>query len=62
METTISSLGYIGRRVGTWCLRVQVYYILTQNQYYDYYGPQPKYLIIGYLDPLRYVRLGPKGA
>ena len=35
-------------------LRVQVpnNYILTQNLYYNYYYSKPKYLIIGYLDPL----------
>ena len=35
-------------------LRVQVpnNHILTQNQYYNYYYPKPKYLIIGYMDPL----------
>ena len=35
-------------------LRVQVPYnhILTQNLYYNYYYPKPKYLIIVYLDPL----------
>ena len=35
-------------------LRVQVpnNRILTQNLYYNYYYPNPKYLIIGYLDPL----------
>ena len=35
-------------------LRVQVpnIQILTQNLYYNYYDPKPKYLIIGYLDPL----------
>ena len=27
-------------------------HILTQNLYYKYYYPKPKYLIIGYLDPL----------
>ena len=27
-------------------------HILTQNLYYNYYYPKPKYLIIGYLDPL----------
>ena len=34
-------------------LRVQVpnNHILTQNLYYNYYYPNPKYLIIGYLDP-----------
>ena len=26
---------------------------LTQNQYYKYFNPKPKYLIIGYLDPKR---------
>ena len=37
-----------------WSLRVQVpnNHILTQNLYYNYYYPKPKYLIIGYLDPL----------
>ena len=35
-------------------LRVQVSnnHILTQNQYYNYYYPKPKYLIIGYMDPV----------
>ena len=35
-------------------LRLQVAnnHILTQNLYYNYYDPKPKYLIIGYLDPL----------
>ena len=35
-------------------LRVQVpnNHILTQNQYYNSYYPNPKYLIIGYMDPL----------
>ena len=34
--------------------RVQVpnNHILTQNLYYNYYCPNPKYLIIGYMDPL----------
>ena len=34
--------------------RVQVLnnHILTQNLYYNYYYQNPKYLIIGYLDPL----------
>ena len=38
-------------------LRVQVpnNHILTQNLYYNYYYPKPKYLIIGYLDPLGYL-------
>ena len=35
-------------------LRVQVpnNHILTQNQYHNYYYPEPKYLTIGYMDPL----------
>ena len=35
-------------------LRVQVpnNHILTQNLYYYNYSPKPKYLIIGYMDPL----------
>ena len=35
-------------------LRVQVpnNHILPQNLYYNYYYPKPKYLIIGYMDPL----------
>ena len=35
-------------------LRVQVpnNHILTQNMYYNYYYPNPKYQIIGYMDPL----------
>ena len=35
-------------------LRVQVpnNHILTQNLYYQYYYPNPKYLTIGYMDPL----------
>ena len=35
-------------------LRVQVpnNHIPTQNLYYNYYYPNPKYLIIGYMDPL----------
>ena len=35
-------------------IRVQVpnNHILAQNQYYNYYYPKTKYLIIGYLDPL----------
>ena len=34
-------------------LRVQVpnNHILTQNLYYNYYYPNPKYPIIGYMDP-----------
>ena len=33
--------------------RVQVpnNHVLTQNVYYDYYYPKPRYLIIEYLDP-----------
>ena len=26
-------------------------HILAQSQYYNYYYPKPKYLIIGYMDP-----------
>ena len=26
--------------------------MLTQNLYYNHYYPNPKYLIIGYMDPL----------
>ena len=35
-------------------LRVQVpnNHILAQNQYYNYYYPKPKYLVIGYMDSL----------
>ena len=35
-------------------LRVQVpnNHTLIQNLYYEYYYPNPKYLIIGYMDPL----------
>ena len=35
-------------------LRLQVpnNHILTQNLYYSYYSPKPKYPIIGYLDPV----------
>ena len=35
-------------------LRVQVpnNHVLTQNLYYNSYYPNPKYLIIGYMDPL----------
>ena len=40
-------------------LRVQVpnNHIPTQNLYYRYYYPNPKYLIIGYMDPLGMDRL-----
>ena len=35
-------------------LRVQVsnYHIPTQDVYYNYCFPNPKYLVIGYMDPL----------
>ena len=41
------SWGYIS-------LRVQVCnnHILTRNLYYNHYYPNPKHLIIGYMDPL----------
>ena len=37
-------------------LRVQVpnNHILTQNLYYNYFYQNPKYLIIGYMDPVGY--------
>ena len=39
-------------------LRVQVpnSYILAQNLYHNYYYLKPKYLTIGYMDPLGYLR------
>ena len=39
---------------GSLSLRVQVpnNHILAQNLYYNCYYPEPKYLIIGYMDPL----------
>ena len=40
-------------------LRVQVphnHVILTQNLYNNNYCPKPKYLIVGYMDPLGNVR------
>ena len=42
-------------------LRVQVpnNHILTLNLYYNYYYPNPKYLIIGYMDPLGKDMWGP---
>ena len=39
-------------------LRVQVphnHNILTQNLYQNYYDPNPKYPIVGYMDPLGYI-------
>ena len=41
-------------------LRVQVpdNHILTQNLDYNYYYPDPKYLIIGYMDPLGIMKSG----
>ena len=46
--------GWVGPAADTLSLKVQVLnnHILTQNLYYNYYYPKPKYLIIGYLDPL----------
>ena len=46
-----------GQPMAVVSLRVQVRnnYILTQNLYYNYYYPKPKYLIIGYLDPLGFL-------
>ena len=39
---------------GVLTLRVQVHtnHILTQNLYYNFDSPNPKYLILGYMDPL----------
>ena len=46
----------IGLRVRYIALRVQVpnNHIRTQNLYCNYYYPDPKYLIIGYMDRLGY--------
>ena len=44
----------LGHRLGvSLSVRVPINHILTQNLYYDSYYPKPKYLITGYLDPLR---------
>ena len=32
-------------------------HILTHNLYYNYYSPNPKYLILGYMDPKPYIPL-----
>ena len=49
-------VGFTSRGLAGGCesLRVQVpnNHILTQNLYHNYYYPNPKYLIIGYMDPL----------
>ena len=52
-STSRSALAW-GTKLLDVTLRVQVpnNHILTQNQYYNYYYPKPKYLIIGYMDPL----------
>ena len=44
-------------------LKVQIpnNHILTQNQYYNYYYPNTKYPIIGYLDPLGLLFVKPVG-
>ena len=49
----IMGLGLLFYILLEFTLRVQVpnRHILTQNLYYNYYYPEPKYLIIGYLDP-----------
>ena len=53
----ILSLGFrvygLGFRVFFFMVRVQVpnNHILTPNLYYNYYCPDPKYPIIGYMDP-----------
>ena len=53
---------YMGliKKMETTSLRVQVpnNHILTPNLYYSYYYPKPKYLIIGYLDPLGLIIIG----
>ena len=43
----------VGFRAFSNSLRVQVpsNHILTQNHNYNYYYPNPKYLITGYMDP-----------
>ena len=56
-STSPDSLGFVGRlnlSLGYITLRVQVpnNHVLTQNQYYNPYYPNPKYLIVGYMDPL----------
>ena len=42
-------------------LRIQVpnHHILTQNLYDNYYYPKPKYLIMGYRDPLGKIQTEP---
>ena len=40
--------------------KYQISTYLPQNLYYDYYYSKPKYLIIGYLDPLGKWTLNPK--
>ena len=49
-STYIGPFGALGNLVS---LRVQVPndHILPQNLYYNYYYTNPKYLIIGYMDP-----------
>ena len=61
LGTTICSLPHPSGKPLASCtprlsLRVQVpnNHILTQNLYYNHYYPKPKYLIIGYLDPLAF--------
>ena len=45
--------------LNSFSLRVTVpnNHILTQNLYYNYYYPNPKYLIIGYMDTKPYISL-----
>ena len=40
--------------MGTLFVQVPNKHILTHNLYYNYYYPNPKYLIIGYMDRLGY--------
>ena len=53
-EVCFSLLFFYNLRSASLPLRVQVpnNHILTQSLYYNPYYPKPKYLIIGYLDPL----------
>ena len=45
--------GLLDPKIPYYSLRVQIPNndILAQNLYYNYYYPNPKYLIIGYMDP-----------
>ena len=43
---------HIGYSIITLKVQVPYNHILTRNLYYNYYCPNPKYQIIGYMDPL----------